>query len=623
MMKRCAIILLCLLPVLRACGGEETPETPDLPEAPADLVLHSSTKTSLTFQWKAMEHASGYSWSLAQGSAEIAAGTTRSRNVTVDDLTEGTSYTFSVRSQGADGYMSAASTLVAATQKEETPPPGPVNPPVEGEIKYGDYLIPSAEEDGAARAFPGAEGGGMYVTGGRGGAVFHVTNLNDSGEGSFRWAVTQKGARTVVFDVAGLIELQSDVRIKQGDLTIAGQTAPGDGICIKNYTVNVDADNVIIRFLRFRLGDEAPWTDAQIKNGSADGEDCIWGRYHDGIVLDHCSMSWSVDECASFYANSNFTMQWCILAESMKNCKLHSKGNHGYGGIWGGENASFHHNLLAHHDSRNARLDHPHIYENHNTTPHRGNVDYRNNVIYDWGSNSTYGGERGRFNVVGNYYKPGLSSSDRKYFLDLYAVYSSCSSCGKNVEDGYASVYISGNVHGKYADISSDNASGINWHNGEGHTGYGQTLSSPLEIKASGNAAFTTTHSADDALNAVCTWAGASLSRDKVDKRITSGVLSGTGKIIDNTQAVYTAYGYVWPGYKASEEDLALKEDTDADGMPDWFEDAAGLDKSTAADGPAYGLDPKARYTNLEMYLHYLVKDIVAGQNGNGTYTKL
>ena len=162
----------------------------------------------------------------------------------------------------------------------------------------------------------------------------HVKTLEDTGsEGSRRWAVNQSGARTVVFDVAGIIELQSDLKISRGDLTIAGQTAPGDGICLKNYTVNLAASNIIIRFMRFRLGDEAPWTSADIAAGKADGEDCIWGRYLDNVILDHCSMSWSVDEAASFYANEYFTLQWCLIAESMKDCKLHTKGNHGYGGL--------------------------------------------------------------------------------------------------------------------------------------------------------------------------------------------------------------------------------------------------------------------------------------------------
>ncbi len=514
--------------------------------------------------------------------------------------------------------------LLSCKEKEPEPviPPTPTPTPTD---RYAEFKIPAAEEDGVPRAFPGAEGGGMYTTGGRGGKVIHVTNLNDSGSGSLRAALGESGARTIVFDVAGTIELKSDLKISRGNVTIAGQTAPGDGICLKNYSTTVSAGNVIIRFLRFRLGDKAPWSDADITAGKADGEDCIWGRYQENVILDHCSMSWSVDEAASFYGNENFTMQWCLIAESMKDCHLHTKGNHGYGGLWGGKNASFHHNVLAHHDSRNARIDHPHIYENHKAPARRGNVDLRNNVIYDWGGNNCYGGEGGWFNLVNCYYQPWPSSSDRKYFADLYAVYSSCSTCGEtNIDHGYCSLYIAGNVHTKYASISEDNTTGINWHNGSGHANYKAPLSAPLQVVGKdGREAFVTTHSAEEAYALALKYAGASLRKDATDIRILSGVKDGSGRIIKDIDDVIALYGSAWPELSATAEEKAAILDSGGDGMPDAFEEEFGLDKADAADGNAKTLDKKKRYTNLEMYLHYLVRDICAAQVAGGSYDSL
>lgn len=625
-MKKSILTLLAVSGlILASCGGNGDPdpkkEDSTAPAVPSGIQLHSATETSLSFQWSAVSGASQYDWKLLSGGAEVQSDKTSNRNVIISGLTKATDYQFSVRSvafssSGTKLLSNWSSAIDARTEGSAEPDPGPSNQ------YYDRFKIPSVEEDGVARAFPGAEGGGMYTTGGRGGKVIHVTNTKDSGAGSLREALGTSGARIIVFDVAGTIELQSDLKITRGDVTVAGQTAPGDGICLKNYTVNIQANNVIIRFIRFRLGDEAPWTEAQIKNGDADGEDCIWGRYLDNVILDHCSMSWSVDETASFYGNENFTMQWCLIAESMKECKLHSKGTHGYGGIWGGKNASFHHNLLAHHDSRNARIDHPHIYQDHKNPARRGNVELRNNVIYDWGDNSTYGGEGGWFNIVNNYYKKGPSSKDRQYVVDLYGAYTStCSACGgKDIDDGYPQIYISGNQYDGNADLNNK----IYWHNGTSHAHYNAPLSAALTIAGKdGKAAYSTTHSASGALDAVTQWAGASLKKDAVDTRISGDVKAGTGRIIKDIADVKAAYGSAWPAYGASSEELDKVRDSDEDGMPDWFETEFGLNKSSASDAGAKTLDKNGRYTNVEMYLHYLVRDIVAAQNTSGMYEKL
>lgn len=477
----------------------------------------------------------------------------------------------------------------------------------------------SGEDDGAIRAFPGAEGGGMYATGGRGGKVYHVTKLTDDGsEGTLRYAVRKSGPRTIVFDVAGTIELRSELTVNKGDLTIAGQTAPGDGICLRDYSVRIAADNVIVRFMRFRLGDAT-------KDDPSPQEDCIGGRFHENIILDHCSVSWSMDECMSFYANRNFTMQWCLISESL-NASGNPKGEHGYGGIWGGRNASFHHNLLAHNKSRNARLDHPKIYGGRTET-HRGNVDFRNNVIYNWLDNTTYGGENGRFNIVGNYYKPGPASRERNYFVDADALYAG----NKAQHYDYPRMYVAGNYHaGSYAAaINADNWLGIQLHDGSdvGHAGT-MRLSEPLPIRADDvRPCRVTTHDVATAFDRVTEYAGASLRRDAVDLRAVRDTRSGTatcndggngskGGIVDTQEAVGG-----WPELKASRRQIARAAvDSDGDGIPDHYEKLLGLDPTDAADGAASTLDPQGLYTNLEVYLHYLVREIVAAQRSGGTY---
>ncbi len=632
-MHKTLILITSALLLLMAgsCQKDEEITEPVTVAPPTEVRVLSSDETSLTFSWKPVEGVEYYTVRL-----EYADGTyvnqfqTEDNSARFSDLETGTEYRFKVRVKTADGSSDYAAPISAIPGKGEVEPDpedpdeGDEEDPDEGDeedpaVLYGKFLIPEYESTAEPLAFPGAEGGGMYVTGGRGGRVIHVTNLNDSGTGSLRAAVEASGARTVVFDVAGIIELQSKLRIKNGNITIAGQTAPGDGICIKNYATVVEADNVIIRFIRFRLGDEGANVD--------DGEDAIWGRRQSDIIVDHCSMSWSIDECASFYGNENFTLQWSLATESLRISK-HDKGEHGYGGIWGGKNASFHHNMLANHDSRNPRFDHPHIYENPGNPDKRGHVDYRNNVVYNWGMNSTYGGEGAWFNIVNNYYKQGPASKDKKYIYDVNGIYTS-----NGTDYGYPELYVSGNVYYDYPGITKDNLTGLYWHDESNHYNVPSDAmihDAPMDITGpAGETVYTSTHSADEAFSQVCAYAGASLARDKVDERAAhdaksgtatyeTGGLGSTGGLIDTPSA---AGG--WPDYEATAEEIAAVADTDGDGMPDAFETEFGLDPDDASDGNARTLDKYGRYTNLEMYLHWLVRDIVAAQNHGADYTAL
>ncbi len=606
------IVILLASAVLFGCGTEE-PVVPTEAPVPSGVKLVASEPNSLTFSWDEIDGVSYYLARLETETGEQAPGgqtSVRENSIKYQGLKSNTSYRFMVKSKVGD-LLSEFSAPVSAKTGETSTPPAPDPPSHE----YADFMIPAHEDEhGKTLAFPGAEGGGMYTSGGRAGKVIHVTNLNDSGAGSLRAALAENGPRTIVFDVAGIIELESTLKVSKGDVTIAGQTAPGDGICIKNFSTQISASNVIIRFVRFRMGDEK-------KNEG----DAVWGRYNENIILDHCSMSWSTDECASFYANKNFTMQWCIMTESLRN-SVHGKGKHGYGGIWGGRNASFHHNLLANHDSRNPRFDHPQVYDEYVST-HRGNVDYRNNVVYNWGDNSSYGGEGGWFNMVNNFYMRGPASKDRKYFLDVYAHYEKD---GAVYADSYPDLYLSGNVHANHTDITADNAAGLYWHNGDKYANYGNTLSAPLHIEGpSGEDVYGMTQSAEDACFLILNVCGASLRRDSVDERACNDAERGTasfndggngskGGIIDTQSAVGG-----WPSYEASSSEMEMVKDSDGDGMPDWFEGEFRLDASDPADGNAKTLDRLERYTNLEMYLHYIVRHIVEMQVSAGVYEKM
>ena len=515
-----------------------------------------------------------------------------------------------------------------------------------------------------APAFPGAEGHGRYVTGGRGGKIIHVTNLNDSGTGSFREAV-KSGNRIIIFDVAGVIALKSDLKIAD-NITILGQTAPSPGITLRYFTVQPGSNN-IIRFLRIRRGQE--------KNIN-DGADASWQRNKTGIIFDHCSFSWSIDEVASFYDNNNFTMQWCTVAESLTN-PGHSKGAHGYGGIWGGKLASFHHNFVGHLMNRGPRFNGARYgwtgytsnkdYDTYKwkNTVQAENVDFRNCVMYN-AQGTCYGGPGGgQINIVNNYYKAGPShslkgttqnglkvdvstgkergSQDR---ITLVTLSTSSNSDKKHPEffDMTSRYFINGNTtettkgsvteNKDWKGVSYDK--GIPSQNGEYYSPdaknfYGDNVAhvtisgkSCVKIKMDAPAPTgdVTTHSAAEAFSKVLAYSGASLYRDEIDARYMEEAKTGTAKykgsitkspgIIDKVSDVN---GYTEANFGKGSRPADF--DTDNDGIPDAWETANGLDPNDASDALTYSLDSKSYYTNLEVYANSLVENIMKQGNAD------
>ncbi len=494
----------------------------------------------------------------------------------------------------------------------------------------------------SAPAFPGAEGHGRYVTGGRGGNIVHVTNLNDSGTGSFREAVETKNknkAKIIVFDVAGVIALNKELQI--GDnTTIEGQTAPYPGITVRYYTMR-PGSNVIIRFIRFRRGQE---------RDVDDGADATWQRNKNGIIFDHCSFSWSIDEIASFYDNNNFTMQWCTIAESLTNAG-HGKGAHGYGGIWGGKLASFHHNLIAHVSNRGPRFNGAR-YEWSGYTSNKDyntykwanfcqaeNVDFRNCVMYN-SQGTCYGGPGGgQINIVNNYYKAGPCGNGYQERVTLVTVAASGNSSGHpNVYDMTSRYYISGNTTETTAGKKTENRDwdGVDYDGGVQYRGdlvyskdakkyYPDDVPSitinnvrwvQIKMDSPAPTGSIITHSADVAFQKVLAYAGASLHRDEVDARYMEETATGTATYVGSVtkkrgliDVVADVNGYTEATFPTGAHPAGY--DTDRDGMPDEWEIRYGLNPNSAADGKTYTLDTKKYYTNLEVYCNSLVEDIM------------
>ena len=442
----------------------------------------------------------------------------------------------------------------------------------------------------ALDAFPGAEGEGRETIGGRGGIVIEVTSLDDSGPGTLRAALEVNAPRTIVFRVSGTIELQSQLVVWHPYVTIAGQTAPGDGICIKNYNFQVPVGQVIIRYLRFRPG-----------NGSGQEVDALSISGGDYIIVDHCSTSWSVDEALSVSAgqgNTSFkgqldhvTVQWCIVSESLSNAGHgdgeHSKGSLIRGGT--GNKYSFHHNLYAHHRDRSPYIGN---YNNFTLDPDGIYFDFRNNVVYNWGgkglgyppsSNERYENNDtvARVNFVNNYYKRGPNTTT--LFFGANAFIAGIT---------YGRGFFSGNAY--QGSVPADPWSIVYFSGFDAGERAAYKLASELPFAA------VTTESALDTYNSVLAGVGATLpKRDAVDTRVIDSVINGTGAIINLPSQVGG-----WPVL----ESIAPYADTDQDGMPDMWEDTHSLNSSNPADG-ALDADNDG-YTNLEEYLN----GIVAGE---------
>ncbi len=436
----------------------------------------------------------------------------------------------------------------------------------------------SAEE---IPAFPGAEGYGANTIGGRGGAVLFVTNLNDSGPGSLRAAVAASGPRVIIFKVGGIIQLESRLNIVNPYLTIAGQTAPGGGICIAGYSVLIygPAHDIIIRGVRFRHGDLSDENGARADALGTNGISVA--NTVRNVIIDHCSMSWSIDETFQVWDYSeNITVQWSMITESLDNAGHPDGGPHGYGAILksriNNAGISFHHNLLAHHRSRNPKF-----------TSDAGNTarfDFRNNIVYNHGTRPALSGEsddmpRIRVNFVGNYFKYGPDTESNKMDKLLFIQY-----------QGEPQYYLQDNFVESFSAVTNDNWLGVE---------YWQTnlQESDIRVNTPFAAPPVVTQSATEAYEFVLDYAGAIMPmRDAVDIRMVANVRNRSGQHIDSQSAVGS-----WPTYAAG----SYPQDSDNDGMPDDWETANGLNPNNSGD--ANGDINGDGYTNIEAYINSLM----------------
>jgi len=462
----------------------------------------------------------------------------------------------------------------------QTPPSGSSKSPA---AVSPSTLVSAATEPGQTLAFPGADGAGRLALGGRGGRVWTVTHLGDSGPGSLREAVEATGPRTVVFAVSGTIALQSELIVRNGRLTIAGQTAPGDGITLRDQPFTIAADDVVVRFIRSRLGD--------VTRVDGDAIGVISGRR---IILDHVSASWSSDESLSVAANfktparsyDEVTVQWSLIGESLDQTAAKGPGvHHGFGSLVRaakGARVTYHHNLWLHHRDRMPR---PGNYNKPDVDPVGGFFDFRSNVFYNWGSersgyNMDFEGTHSNYNFVDNCYWTGPSSKGAMAFEE---------------SSSKARAYFSGNTMN--GEMPKNPWSLVRAHK--------QHLPMGLPADYKRTQPFTVAPLQADPAPSACprviAQAGASLVRDAVDQRLIQDFKQRKGRLI-NSQAEVGG----WPALQT----LPAPPDSDGDGMPDAWELAHGLDPHNATDGAR--IDAASGYTQLELYLADLVQRLMA-----------
>lgn len=480
-------------------------------------------------------------------------------------------------------------------------------------------------------AFPGAEGHGRYTTGGRATdgttKVYHVTTLEDntSGniEGSLRWALKQSGPRTIVFDVAGIIELKANLNIP-ANTTIAGQTAPKPGITLRYYTVTPTGSNIIMRFIRIRRGEEKDVND---------GADATWCKGQSNLLLDHCSFSWSIDEIASYYDNRDFTMQWCTLGEALAN-PGHSKGEHSYGGIWGGKQTSFHHNMIIHVQNRAPRLCGARYgWQGYDKTKYKNTieaeiVDLRNCVMYNWGQgNGAYAGMGGYHNIVNNYYKAGPATKNKTRVFQCGHTTGKDADGGSAIDPDKKGIYGHFYIDGNYVTAAGNNAANYDWKGVIVDDDHDNVVRDSIKLTAPVITGEVTTHTAEKAFEKVLDYCGASLYRDVVDKRYMNEAKNGTTTYTGSAEKAGDGSSIThYPGiidkvadqgtYTLDYTKRSATFDADKDGMADEWEQLNGGD----LDPNAYTLDSQKQwYSNLEVYLNSLVEDIMKAGNADAS----